>query len=318
MIELTLGHSPDPDDAFMWWPIAPLPGSGLTPSIDTGGFRFTPLAMDISELNGRAAAQGDLDITAISMFALAQVADRYMLTHCGASMGMGYGPKLLARGAGSARRADLPQTGPLGIGWLRPGMKVAIPGERTTAYLVLRLMLGERSQGIEFVPMPFDRIIPALLRGDVDAGLVIHEAQVTYQDSGLELIADLGAWWTDTTRLPLPLGANAVRRDLDERFGKGTLTRLCGVLEASIRHALEHRERGLDYAMRFAGDTPRMLADRFISLYVNDLTLDMGVVGVSAVRELLGRATGAGLGSGGDAVDVVGPAGVLERRGACG
>lgn len=288
-VTLTLAHSPDPDDAFMWWPLG-VPALGMEPVIDTGRFRFEPLAADIHELNVRAAERADLDITAISMFALAHAADRYAMTSCGSSMGDGYGPKVLA-------------ASPHHPAWLRdPNLLIAVPGERTSAFLVLRLMLGRT---FRFKVMHFREIIPALLRGEVDAGLVIHEAQVTYQDSGLHLVADLGRWWTDATGLPMPLGANALRRDLDERFGPGTKSELTGVLRTSISHAMAHREEGLDYAMRYAGETPRPLADRFIALYVNDLTLDMGERGERAVRALLDRASRAGLTPAGQSPEVV-------------
>lgn len=276
---ITLAHSPDPDDAFMWWPLG-VPALGMAPAIDTGGFEFEPVAADIHELNVRAVETGDVDVTAISMFAFAHVSGRYGLTRCGASMGDGYGPKVLAT---KARPAD----------WLAgEGLTIAVPGERTSAFLVLRLMLGTP---FRFRVMHFREIIPALLQGEVDAGLVIHEAQVTYQDSGLHLVADLGRWWTDSTGMPMPLGANAVRRDLDDRHGTGTLSRLSGVLRASIDFALANRQRGLDYAMRFAEGTPRPLADRFIELYVNALTVDMGERGERSVRLLLERAADVGL-----------------------
>lgn len=278
-VTLTLAHSPDPDDAFMWWPLG-VPALGMKPAIDTGRFSFEPVAADIHELNIRAVEQADLDITAISMFALAHAADRYAMTSSGSSMGDGYGPKVLAAS---------PQT----PDWLSdPNLLIAVPGERTSAFLVLRLMLG---RSFRFKVMHFREIIPSLLRGEVDAGLVIHEAQVTYQDSGLHLVADLGRWWKDSTGLPMPLGANAVRRDLDERFGAGTMTDVARVLRSSVAHAMANRQHGLDYAMRYAGDTPRPLADRFVALYVNDLTLDMGDRGERAVRELLNRAAQAGL-----------------------
>lgn len=279
MIELTLGHSPDPDDAFMWWPLG-VPALGMAPAIDTGRFRFTPVAADIHELNLRAAERGDLDVTALSVYALAHVSDCYAMTRFGSSMGDGYGPKVLS-------------VSPRDASWLGgAGVRIGVPGEKTSAFLALRLMLG---RDFEYRVMGFREIIPALLRGEVDAGLVIHEAQVTYQNEGLHLVADLGAWWKGETGLPLPLGANAVRRDLDARFGVGTTAGVSGVLRASIEYALAHRERGLDYAMRFAGDTPRELADRFIGLYVNELTRDMGERGEGGVRRLMEMASAAGL-----------------------
>lgn len=278
-ITLTLAHSPDPDDAFMWWPLG-VPALGMAPEIDTGRFRFEPVAADIQDLNVRAVERGDLDITALSFFAFAHASGRYTLTDCGSSMGDGYGPKVLARN-------------PRHAAWLgTPGLTIGVPGEKTSAFLVLRLMLG---RAFTFRAMHFREIIPALLRGEIDAGLVIHEAQVTFADAGLHLAADLGRWWTETTGLPMPLGANAVRRDLDDRHGPGTIRAVERTLRASIEHALAHRERGLDYAMRYAADTPRPLADRFIALYVNDLTLSMGERGRAAARLLLEKAHEAAL-----------------------
>ncbi len=294
-IPITLAHSPDPDDAFMWWPLG-VPALGMRPAIDTGGFVFEPVAADIHDLNTRAIERADLDVTAISVFAYAHAAANYALTSCGSSMGDGYGPKVLA-------------TSPRSLDWLRaPERVVAIPGERTSAYLVLRLLLGS---DVRARAMHFREIIPALLRGEADAGLIIHEAQVTYPDAGLHLVADLGRWWTDSTGTPMPLGANAVRRDLDARHGPGTMTRLTGVLKRSIEHALSHREAGLDYAMRYAGDTPRALADRFIALYVNDLTLDLGGPGgrgERAITLLLDRAAEAGMAPRTASLEIVRPA----------
>lgn len=278
-ITLTLAHSPDPDDAFMWWPLG-APSLGMAPEIDTGRFRFEPVAADIQDLNVRAVERADLDITALSFFAFAHVSDRYTLTDCGSSMGDGYGPKVLA-------------TSPRDVAWLaRPGLTIGVPGERTSAFLVLRLMLGREFRSSA---MHFREIIPALIREEIEAGLVIHEAQVTYADAGLHLVADLGQWWTGATGLPMPLGANAIRRDLDERHGNGTIREVESILRRSIQHALAHRERGLDYAMQYAGDTPRPLADRFIGLYVNDLTLSMGERGRAAARLLLEKARESGL-----------------------
>ncbi|MFM9958628.1 MAG: menaquinone biosynthesis family protein [Phycisphaerales bacterium] len=296
MIPITLAHSPDPDDAFMWWPLG-VPALNMPPAIDTRGFDFTPIAADIHDLNTRAIERADIDVTAISMFAYAHAAANYVLTSCGSSMGDGYGPKVLA-------------TAPRSLEWLRsPDRIVAIPGERTSAYLVMRLMLGA---DVRVRAMHFREIIPSLLRGEVDAGLVIHEAQVTYQSAGLHLVADLGKWWTESTGTPIPLGANAIRRDLDDRHGPGTMTRLTAVLKRSIEHALSNREQGLDYAMRYAGDTPRPLADRFIGLYVNDLTLDLGPPGdrgERAIALLLRRAAEAGMAPALGELSLVRPAG---------
>lgn len=278
-IELTLGHSPDADDAFMWWPLGGYPvgqggDQGVTrPRIDTEGFRFTPVALDIEELNHRAAERGDLDITAVSMHCFAHVAGRYALTSCGWSMGDGYGPKVVAREARPASWLASGEAGP-----------ILIPGERTSAYLALRLMIG---RPFAHRGMRFDRIIDAVASGEAEAGVIIHDGQISYRDAGLELVADLGAWWTERTGLPLPLGANAIRRDLDDRFGPGVSRRAVGVLERSIRHAMAHRAEGLDFAMGYAPGADRATVDRFVAMYVNDLTLDAGERGEQGVRRFL-------------------------------
>ncbi|MEM8834592.1 MAG: MqnA/MqnD/SBP family protein [Planctomycetota bacterium] len=278
-IHLTIGHSPDADDAFMWWPLGDA-GAGEPAEIDCEGFVFTPIAEDIEALNRRAQEAGDLDVTAMSFAAWARVADRYALTSSGASMGTGFGPKIV-----SAK--------PMATHTLRDATtRFAIPGVRTSAYLTLRLLLGRDPL---HEAMGFDRVIPAVLAGEADAGLVIHEAQVTFADDGLHLVEDLGVWWARETGLPLPLGANAIRRDLDERFGGGTSERLSRVLRRSIEHAMGNRERSLDVAQRFAPEQSRESIDRFVALYVNDLTVDMGERGSAAVRRLLEEAAGAGL-----------------------
>ena len=256
---LTIGHSPDPDDAFMWWPL-----DGV---IDTGRFRFRAVPEDIETLNRRAVEVGDLDITAISMHTYASVHDRYALTSSGASVGDGFGPKIVAR-QGHDRA------------WLKtPGLTIAIPGERTTAYLAARLCIG---RAFGFVVMPFETIMGAVADGSVDAGVIIHEGQLTYGESGLSLIADLGAWWKERTGMPLPLGANAVRRDLDGRFGAGTMREVSGILGRSIGHALAHRAEGVAHAGRFARGLPDETTDEFISMYVNELTVDLGELGAGA------------------------------------
>ncbi len=324
-VELTLGHSPDADDAFMWWPLGtrglvggPADAPEMDAAIGTGRYRFRPVAADIQELNERAVSVGDLDITAISMHALARVRDRYALTDCGASFGEGYGPKVLVGGG-----SDLRDLGDLQRA-LDGGARVAVPGLETTAALVLRLMLGETAERAvaegRLVPMRFDRVVPAALAGEAEAALVIHEAQVTYAEQGLRLLVDLGEWWAgDTGGLPLPLGGNAVRRDMDERFGAGTLAEVSSLLRASIDHALAERERSLLYASAFApeelaavrgaGDAAggvHPLLERFVGLYVTDLTVSMGEVGRRAVSELFGRAAAAGLIEGGDDPVVIG------------
>lgn len=299
-ITLTLAHSPDADDAFMWWPltgkISPrdrdkrgVAQAVTPPSLDTGRFRFQAAPADIEALNRRAVERADLDITALSMNAYPHVKEAYALTACGASMGEGYGPKVVCR-AETLR--------PLGtdaaLEKLRRGeWKLAIPGRRTTAYLTLRLLLGVSEARV--VEMPFDRVIIAVARGEAEAGLVIHDAQLTFESAGLTQLVDLGAWWQGVTELPLPLGANAVRRDLDGRYGAGTLVEVASLLERSVRYALEHRTESLEYVADFApGTTPRQV-DRYIDMYVTDLTVDAGDRGERAIRRLLGDGAKMGL-----------------------
>lgn len=318
---LTLAHSPDPDDAFMWWPItgmvspdgSPLPGEVGHPAIDTAGFTFTAVPADISVLNRRAVERGDLDITAVSMRTYVDVKSRYMLTSCGASFGDGYGPKVVCR-------ADSPLRGPCDL--LDPSRRIAIPGRGTTAFLTLGLLLrGERvaeatSSGADlsgddrFIEMPFDRVMTAVARGEADAGIVIHDAQLTFEREGLRLIADLGAWWKSQRGLPLPLGANVIRRDLDARHGRGTISRVCAVLEASIRHALAHRDRALAYAATFAepGHAASVAdIDRFVGMYVNGYTLDLGDTGYQAVVTLLHEGALVGLCPEPEVIDIARP-----------
>lgn len=284
-IELTIGHSPDADDAFMWWPLGGYERAGFgSPAIDTEGFRFRPVPLDIEELNQRAMSRGDLEITALSMHCLAHVTDRYAMTSCGWSMGDGYGPKVVARE-------------PRDVAWLaEPGRVIAVPGLRTSAYLATRLMLGVP---FEARVMRFDRIMEAVTegpaQGGADAGVIIHDGQISYREAGLELIEDLGAWWKRERGLPLPLGANALRKDLDDRFGQGTAARATRVLGRSIRYAMDHRERGLDFAMGYAPGADRATVDRFVGMYVNELTLDGGEAGERAVRAFLAAGGEAGL-----------------------
>ena len=282
-IILTLAHSPDPDDAFMWWPLGDV-DKGIAPKIDTGPYRFRMVADDIQSLNTRAVDVGDLDITALSFHAYAHCGDRYALTRCGASFGDGYGPKIVAR-----QPMTVEQLG-------APGVGIAIPGERTTAYLTMRLMMGGADPVT--VEMPFHEIIEAVRTGNggaIDAGIVIHEAQLTYADVGLHLVVDLGVWWHGQTGLPLPLGANAVLRDLDARFGAGTIHRVADVLRDSIAYANAHRADGLAIAEGFAQPgTTADQADRFVAMYVNDLTMDAGERGERAVAELMKRGAARG------------------------
>jgi 1,4-dihydroxy-6-naphthoate synthase len=287
---LTLAHSPDPDDVFMWWPITgkidPHDPERIVepPVLDTGRFRFKALPADIDVLNRRAIETGDLDITAISMFAWAKVNDRYSLTCCGSSMGEGYGPKVVVR----ENTRD----------WRSEGV-IAVPGTRTTAFLLLTLAFGRDS--FEYVEMPFDRILEAVSGGrvvdgrPVTAGLLIHQSQLTFADLGLKQILDVGAWWLERTGLPLPLGGNALRRDLETRYGTGTLGEVTRLLDRSIRHALQHRAESTEYAMRFAPEISRAQADRYIDMYVSPLTLDAGSRGQEAIQRLLDEAAAAGM-----------------------
>lgn len=258
-------HSPDSDDAFMFYALA-------TGQINTGDLRYEHELQDIESLNQRAL-RGELEVTAVSIHAYAYLADRYALLPHGSSMGDRYGPRLVAREA--LTRDEL------------RGKRIAIPGPMTTAYLALRLYLGD----FVAVPTPFDAIEDAVVAGEVDAGLLIHEGQLTYADRGLTLIADMGEWWFGETGLPLPLGGNVVRKDL----GEDLILTLSGHLRASIAHALEHRTEALDHAMQYARGLQRDKADTFVGMYVNEWTLDYGAKGRAAVQLLLDRGHEAGI-----------------------
>jgi len=297
-ITLTIGHSPDPDDTFMWWPLGDTGDCTRTPrepAIDTGPYRFTSIPADIHELNIRAVDHADLDITALSMYALSRVTDRYLLCSCGSSMGDGYGPKLVAR---QPMASGAETSAPALLRALPPSAVVAVPGERTSAFLALRLLLG---RDFQFEVLRFDLIAQAVADGRFDAGIVIHESQLTYESYGLHLLADLGAWWTRDTGLPLPLGANAIRADLDQRHGTGTLARIAALLRHSVEHALANRAVGLSVAKASAlldhahATTNDEQTDRFVSMYVTDLTLDLGPRGRRAVEAFFARGQDAGL-----------------------
>ena len=262
-----VAHSPDSDDAFMFYALA-------EGKVDTEGLTYVHELQDIESLNQRAL-RGELEVTACSIHAYAYLADRYVLLPHGASMGDRYGPRLVSRR-------------PLDREGLR-GARIAIPGPLTTAYLALRLYMS----GVEFtpVPTPFDRIEYAVEHGEVNAGLLIHEGQLTFQDRGLHLIADMGEWWFGETGLPLPLGGNVVRRDL----GAELIAKISRHLRASIAYGLEHRRPALDHAMRFARGLERAQADTFVGMYVNEWTLDYGPKGREAVRALLDRGVRAGV-----------------------
>lgn len=262
-----VGHSPDPDDAFMFFGIA-------AGKVDTCGFEIEQVLLDIESLNRRALA-GDLEVTAVSVHAYAHMAERYALMSCGASMGDGYGPMLVAR-------ADIPLAE-------LPTRTIAVPGTLTSAFLALRLCLGRE---FSHVVMPFDRILDAVTSGSVDAGLIIHEGQLTYGEHRLRCILDLGAWWGNWTEgLPLPLGANAVRRDL----GAACMRELTAILADSIEYGLAHREEALAYSLDFGRGLDARRADRFIGMYVNDLTRSYGDRGKRAVRRFLEEGAAAGL-----------------------
>jgi len=264
---LTLGHSPDPDDAFMFYALA-------REKIDTHGWQFEHIRQDIQTLNERAM-RGDLDITALSIHAYPYVAETYALTHCGSSMGDGYGPMVVARK-------------PMGVDHLK-GLVIAVPGEKTTAFLALNLLLGAGNFRHRIVM--FDQILDHVAAGKADAGLIIHEGQLTYSNRRLTCVVDLGAWWKETTDLPLPLGGNGIRRAL----GSEAIQEITGILRQSIEYGLAHRREAVEYALPYARDMGRELADRFVGMYVNQWTLDYGEVGRRAVRELLRRGHEAGL-----------------------
>ncbi len=260
-----VAHSPDSDDAFMFYALA----EGL---VDTEGLTYVHELQDIESLNQRALC-GELEVTAVSIHAYAFLTDRYALLTSGASMGDRYGPRLVSRRA--ATKADV------------RGKRVAIPGPLTSAYLALRLYEPD----FVAVPMAFDVIEAAVARREVDFGLLIHEGQLTFGDSGLHLVADLGEWWFGETGLPLPLGGNVARKDL----GSAVLKKISRHLRASIAYALAHRELALDHAMRYARGLDRTKANTFVEMYVNDWTLDYGDRGREAIREFLRRGVAAGI-----------------------
>jgi 1,4-dihydroxy-6-naphthoate synthase len=264
-LKITVCHSPDSDDAFMFYALA-------EGKIDTEGITYVHELSDIESLNQRAL-RGELEVTAVSIHAYAYLADRYALLPHGSSMGDRYGPRLVARSA-------------MDRGAIR-GKRIAIPGPMTTAYLALRLYEPD----FEAVPTPFDQIEDIVASGAVDLGLLIHEGQLTYADNGLVLIQDLGEWWYGETKLPLPLGGNVVRKDL----GPDLIRKISRHLHASIAYGLEHRKEALDHAMRYARGLDRGKADTFVGMYVNDWTLDYGETGRRAVQLLLDRGADAGV-----------------------
>jgi 1,4-dihydroxy-6-naphthoate synthase len=264
-MRIRLAHSPDSDDAFMFYGLA----SGKVPS---EGFELEHVLSDIETLN-RSAFEGKYEVTAVSFHAYAHLTDRYLLLPHGASMGERYGPVVVAK-----------KDGPTSL----KGIRVAIPGELTTAFLALRLF----DPTVEYVVVPFDQIQDQVHSGTVAAGLLIHEGQLTYPDEGLRKIVDLGEWWADRTGgLPLPLGGNVIRRDL----GAETIAKLSRLLHDSIAYGLDHREEAVEYSMKFGRGLDLARTDRFVGMYVNGLTLDYGDRGRTALRRLLGDAQAAGL-----------------------
>jgi len=274
--EITIAHSPDSDDAFMFYGLA-------TNKVRVTGVRFSHTLCDIETLN-RRAHDGVYDLTAISFHAYPYIQDNYALLTSGGSVGEGYGPMIVAGRGFSLEHIQR--------------VTVAVPGTLTTAYLVLKLFAPK----IETVVVPFDQIIPQLQAGKYQAGLIIHEGQLTYDKTGLQKILDLGQWWQQTTGLPLPLGGNAIRRDL----GPQLIASTSAALRASIQYALNHREEALEYAKQFARDLDPQLADKFVGMYVNQRTLDYGKDGREAVRRLLDMGYRAGIISHKAKVDFVG------------
>ena len=255
---LRLAHSPDSDDAFMFYALA-------TGKVRLPGVKFNHTLCDIETLN-RAAHQETYDITAVSFYGYAFVADKYVLLDCGASFGEGYGPIVVA--SHPLKKNDL------------AGRKIAIPGTLTTSYLALKLF----EPNVEIVTMPFDKILDAVQAKEVEAGLLIHEGQLLFSEIGLNRVVDLGQWWQEETGLPLPLGANAIRRSLGPQMG----LQVARIIRESVSYALEHREAALEYAMQFARDMDPALADKFVGMYVNERTLNYGEDGREAIRKLLG------------------------------
>lgn len=256
--EIAIAHSPDSDDAFMFYGLA-------TSKVRVPGLRFTHTLTDIETLNQKAIHEAFYDVTAISFHAYPYLQDKYTLMACGGSVGEGYGPMIVS-------------SKPYSMDEIKH-IRIAIPGELTTAALTLKLFAPEISTAV----VPFDQIIPQVRAGKFEAGLIIHEGQLTYSASGLHKILDLGQWWRDETGLPLPLGGNAIRRSL----GEETMRVVTKALRESIQHALDHRDEALAYAMQFARDLDTQLANRFVSMYVNERTLNYGDDGREAIRKLL-------------------------------
>src|ERR1700736_2401346 len=256
--EISIAHSPDSDDAFMFYGLA-------TNKVRVPGFKFTHTLTDIETLNHKAIDEAFYDVTAISFHAYPYLQGNYCIMSCGGSIGEGYGPMIV-----SPRKFTLAEV---------RKTRIAVPGTLTTAYLTLKPL----APGVETFPVPFDKISPAVVAGEFDAGLIIHEGQLTYANNGLVKLPDLGQWWHEQTGLPLPLGGNAIRRSL----GPETMLTATNALRDSIQHALDNREEALAYAMQFARDLDPTLANRFVGMYVNDRTINYGPDGREAIQKLL-------------------------------
>lgn len=267
---LTLGHSPDPDDAFMFYGLA----KNLVPD---GGYAFEHILQDIQTLNERAT-RSELDISAVSIHAYAYVSGNYALLPSGASMGDGYGPMLVAKRALTASEIA--------------GARIAIPGKMTSAFLALQLWLGKPGAELDLLVVPFDQIFQTVTSGRADVGLIIHEGQLTYANEGLALCEDLGRWWASQNHgLPLPLGGNVIHK----RIPPAERSAISRILTASIQYGLDHREQAVRHALQYARDMGQQLADRFVGMYVNHWTLDYGAKGRESIRRFLGAAFERGL-----------------------
>lgn len=307
MNELTLAHSPDADDMAMWWPLTgmldregrPLQGDDGRPALDTGRFRFAPLAADIQYLNKRAIDAGDLDITAISAHAYPYIASRYRITRCGASIGESYGPKLVV--ARESKIATLDEAVEAST-----HAPLAIPGRHTTAFLTLSVLAGRPFTTLE---LPFHEIVGAVREGRASSGLLIHEAQLDPESSGLRGVLALGPAWTERTGMPLPLGLNVIRRDLDGRHGAGTCAAVASLLMASVRHAIDNPASTRRFLLARSDERPEWRDDalltRYLRMYVNDRTVDMGDTGVRALERLFMEGARLGLCPDPGAIDVI-------------
>lgn len=308
---LRLAHSPDSDDLVMWWPLTgmrgpdgtPVAGELGTPRVDTRGFRFETVGVDVEALNqavvGPAGSTSAHDITAISAAAYPAIRDRWAITRCGGSFGEGYGPRVVVRDDSPIREpSDL------------RGTMVAVPGTRTSAFLALSLLLGEGAdRGFSHEAMLFSDVPAAVIDRRTDAGLLIHEAQLTFGRMGLRKVVDLGAWWTQRTGLPLPLGLNVVRRNLDGRFGAGTVETVSAVLSASVRHAVEHADESRKFLLLHSEGREEWkddaLVEEYLSMYVSRMSVDMGGRGVAALHRFLGDGAARGFVEAARRIDVV-------------